>query len=59
MAGQDTDDALDGVVVIMLENRSLDNQLGRLCQPGEVESFEGVTGKALSNPIRWEDNIHA
>jgi hypothetical protein len=59
MAGQGKDDALDGVVVITFENRSLDDRLGRLCQSGEVESFEGVTGKALSNPVRWEDNIHA
>ncbi|HEY7013830.1 MAG TPA: alkaline phosphatase family protein [Streptosporangiaceae bacterium] len=43
--------ALDHVVVIMFENRSFDNLLGRLYQPGEVASFEGVTGKELSNPI--------
>ncbi len=43
--------ALDHVVVIMFENRTLDNLLGRLYQPGEVKSFEGVIGKDLSNPI--------
>ncbi|MBP8212059.1 MAG: hypothetical protein KAY11_21040 [Ilumatobacteraceae bacterium] len=43
--------ALDHVVVLMFENRSFDNLLGRLYQPGEVESFEGVLGKDLSNPI--------
>ena len=35
----------------MFENRSFDNLLGRLYQPGEVQSFEGVIGKELSNPI--------
>ena len=35
----------------MFENRSFDNLLGRLYQPGEVASFEGVIGKDLSNPI--------
>jgi phospholipase C len=35
----------------MFENRSFDNLLGRLYEPGEVESFEGVIGKDLSNPI--------
>jgi phospholipase C len=43
--------ALDHVVVVMFENRSFDNLLGRLYEPGEVESFEGVAGKELSNPI--------
>jgi phospholipase C len=35
----------------MFENRSFDNLLGRLYQPGEVASFEGVLGKNLSNPV--------
>ena len=35
----------------MFENRSFDNLLGRLYQPGEVPSFEGVVGKELTNPI--------
>jgi phospholipase C len=43
--------ALDHVVVIMFENRSFDHLLGRLYQPGEVASFEGVIGKVLTNPI--------
>jgi phospholipase C len=43
--------ALDHVVVLMFENRSFDNLLGRLYQPGEVKSFEGVIDKRLSNPI--------
>jgi phospholipase C len=35
----------------MFENRSFDNLLGRLYQPGEVASFEGAAGRELSNPI--------
>jgi hypothetical protein len=42
--------ALDHVVVVMFENRSFDNLLGRLSEPGEVASFEGVLGKELSDP---------
>jgi phospholipase C len=48
---QSRDNALDHVVVVMFENRSFDNLLGRLYQPGEVAAFEGVAGKELSNPI--------
>ncbi len=51
MAGPHRDNALDHVVVMVFENRSFDNLLGRLYQPGEVKSFEGVIGKDLSNPI--------
>src|ERR1700729_1664154 len=51
MPRPDRANALDHVVVIMFENRSLDNLLGRLYEPGEVKSFEGVIGKNLSNPI--------
>ena len=43
--------ALDHIVVVLFENRSFDNLLGRLYQPGEVASFDGVIGKDLSNPI--------
>jgi phospholipase C len=45
------DKALDHVVVVMFENRSFDNLLGRLYEPGEVRSFNGVIGKSLRNPI--------
>jgi phospholipase C len=49
--------ALDHVVVIMFENRSFDNLLGRLYEPGEVKSFEGVIHKDLKNPIpAWAQN---
>ena len=44
-------DALDHVVVVLFENRSLDNVLGRLYGPGDGKAFEGVIGKDLSNPI--------
>jgi phospholipase C len=47
----DRQKALDHVVVVMFENRSFDNLLGRLYEPSEVRSFEGVIGKDLKNPI--------
>jgi len=47
----DRSTALDHVVVLMFENRSFDNLLGRLYQPGEVATFEGVTGRVLTNPV--------
>jgi phospholipase C len=43
--------ALDHVVVVLFENRSLDNVLGRLYGPDDGKDFEGVVGKELSNPI--------
>ena len=43
--------AMDHVVLVLFENRSFDNLLGRLYTPGEVESFEGVIGKDLANPV--------
>ena len=49
--------ALDHVVVVMFENRSFDNLLGRLYQPGEVGSFDGVIGKDLSKSIpAWAEH---
>jgi phospholipase C len=49
--------ALDHVVVLMFENRSFDNLLGRLYEPGEVRAFEGVLRKELSNPIpNWAEH---
>lgn len=39
------ENALDHVVVMMFENRSFDNLLGRLYEPGEVDAFEGVGGR--------------
>jgi phospholipase C len=52
MAGTPTrDHALDHVVVVLFENRSLDNVLGRLYGLDDEKTFEGVLGKDLSNPI--------
>jgi phospholipase C len=51
MSHPDRGNAIDHVVVVMFENRSFDNLLGRLYQPGEVASFEGVTGQEFSNPV--------
>jgi phospholipase C len=51
MPRPDRRNALDHVVVVMFENRSFDNLLGRLYEPGEVRSFDGVAGRELSNPI--------
>jgi phospholipase C len=57
MAGPTKDQAIDHVVVVMFENRSFDNLLGRLYQPGEVASFDGVIGKDFSNPIpEWAEH---
>ena len=51
------ENALDHVVVVMFENRSFDNLLGRLYEPGEVTSFEGVLDKDLSNPVpSWAEH---
>jgi phospholipase C len=47
----DRGNALDHIVVLMFENRSFDNLLGRLYQPDEVPSFAGITGLNLANPI--------
>jgi phospholipase C len=49
--------ALDHVVVVLFENRSFDNVLGRLYRPEDGKTFEGVIGKDLSNPIpRWAEH---
>jgi phospholipase C len=57
MAVPDRNHALDHVVAVLFENRSFDNLLGRLYEPGEVPSFEGVVGKDLSNPIpEWAED---
>jgi phospholipase C len=49
--------ALDHIVVVLFENRSLDNMLGRLYGPDDGKSFEGVIGKDLTNPIpEWAEH---
>lgn len=44
-------EGMEHVVLVLFENRSLDNLLGHLYQPGEVDSWNGVIGKDLSNPV--------
>ena len=57
MASPDKRNALDHVVVVMFENRSLDNVLGHLYGPEDGKTFEGVIGKNLSNPIpEWAEH---
>jgi phospholipase C len=49
--------ALDHVFVVLFENRSLDNMLGRLYGPDDGKTFDGVIGKDLSNPIpEWAEH---
>ena len=56
-ADQSRDHALDHVVVVLFENRSLDNVLGRLYGPEDGKTFDGVIGKDLSNPIpEWAEH---
>jgi phospholipase C len=51
------DNALDHVVVVVFENRSLDNLLGRLYGPQDGKTFDGVIGKDLANPIpEWAEH---
>jgi len=47
-------DTFDHLLVVMFENRSLDNLLGYLYEPGNVprdQTFNGVAGKTLTNPV--------
>jgi phospholipase C len=49
--------ALNHVVVVLFENRSLDNVLGRLYGPDDQRTFDGVVDKDLSNPIpEWAEH---
>jgi phospholipase C len=49
--------AMDHVVLVLFENRSLDNLLGHLYGPEDGQDFEGVVGKNLSNPIpEWAEH---
>jgi phospholipase C len=53
----DRSQAMDHVVLVLFENRSLDNVLGHLYGPGDGKTFEGVIGKDLSNPIpEWAEH---
>jgi len=51
MSDPDVKHRTDHIVVVVFENRSFDNLLGYLYQPGEKSSFEGVSGRNLTNPI--------
>ena len=57
MSAPDRSHALDHIVVVLFENRSLDNVLGHLYGPGDGKKFDGVIGKDLSNPIpAWAEH---
>jgi phospholipase C len=57
MPAPDRSRALDHIVVVLFENRSLDNVLGHLCGPGDGKTFDGVIGQDLSNPIpAWPEH---
>ena len=57
MSAHDRSHALDHIVVVLFENRSLDNVLGHLYGPEDGKTFEGVIGKDLSNPIpEWAEH---
>jgi phospholipase C len=57
MPARDKGSALDHVVVVLFENRSLDNVLGHLYGPDDGKTFDGVIGKDLSNPIpEWAEH---
>ncbi len=48
---------MDHVVLVLFENRSFDNLLGRLYGQGEVDAFEGVLGRDLHNPVpAWAEH---
>ena len=51
MPAPDRSHALEKIVVVLFENRSLDNVLGHLYGPEDGKNFDGVIGNNLSNPI--------
>ncbi len=57
MSEPDRSHAIDHVIVVLFENRSLDNLLGHLYGPEDGKTFDGVLGKELSNPVpAWADH---
>lgn len=55
--GLSRDHAMDHVVLVLFENRSLDNLLGHLYGPDDGVTFEGLAGKDLSNPVpAWAEH---
>jgi phospholipase C len=54
---RDKSAAMEHVVLVLFENRSLDNVLGHLYGPEDGKTFDGVVGKNLSNPIpSWAEH---
>ncbi|MDQ5975588.1 MAG: phospholipase, partial [Actinomycetota bacterium] len=51
MTAPDRSHAMDHVILVLFENRSLDNLLGHLYAPGDGKDYEGVLGRDLSNPV--------
>src|SRR5262245_60202206 len=57
MPRRESSHALNHIVVVLFENRSLDNMLGHLYGPEDGKNFDGVIGKNLSNPIpEWAEH---
>jgi phospholipase C len=53
----DRSSAMDHLVLVLFENRSLDNVLGHLYGAEDGKTFDGVIGKDLSNPIpSWAEH---
>ena len=50
MPARDKSQALDKIVVVLFENRSLDNLLGHLYGPEDGKNFDGVIGKEPEQP---------
>jgi phospholipase C len=56
MPKRDMGNALDHMVVVLFENRSLDSVLGHLSGREDGKTFDGVFDKNLSKPIpRWAE----
>lgn len=56
MPAHDNSHAPDHIVVVLFENRSVNNVLGHLYGPEDGKTFESVIGKNLSNPIpEWAE----
>ena len=57
MPARESARALDHIVVVLFENRSLENMLGHLYGPEDGKNFDGVIGQNLSNPIpEWAEH---
>ena len=57
MPAPDRSHALEKIVVVLFENRCLDNVLGHLYGSEDGKDFDWVIGKNLSNPIpEWAEH---